>query len=112
MGPPRWICSRKIGTTLPLEPSTLPKRTEQNLVCAPSGDWRRASESTYSSVIRLVAPITEVGLTALSVEISTNAETLLSQARSATVWVPTTLLCTASAGFFFIMGTRSEEHTS
>ena len=27
IGPPRRICSWKIGTTLPAEPSTLPKRT-------------------------------------------------------------------------------------
>ena len=31
-GPPRAICSRKRGTTLPVEPSTLPKRTMTNCV--------------------------------------------------------------------------------
>ena len=31
-GPPRAICLRKMGITLPEEPSTLPNRTPQNLV--------------------------------------------------------------------------------
>ena len=35
MGPPRAICSRKRGTTLPVEPSTLPKRTMTNSVWLP-----------------------------------------------------------------------------
>ena len=35
-GPPRAICLRKIGITLPEEPRTFPKRTPQNLVVVSS----------------------------------------------------------------------------
>ena len=62
-GPPRAICSRKIGTTEPAEPSTLPNRTALNCVFE-----RSASARTTISPTRLLAPITEVGRTALSVE--------------------------------------------
>ena len=53
--------------TLPLEPSTLPKRTAMKRVTVP---WAAQCEMTISAA-RLVAPMTLVGLTALSVEIST-----------------------------------------
>ena len=36
-GPPRAICSLNRGTTEPLEPSTLPKRTATNSVCGMPG---------------------------------------------------------------------------
>ena len=74
IGPPSLICLRNKGTTEPEEPSTLPKRTMQKrvrcslpLVCA--------KPCSTSSAIRLVAPITLVGRTALSVEINTKVST-------------------------------------
>ncbi len=39
IGPPRRICSWKIGTTLPSDPSTLPKRTTVKRV---EETWERA----------------------------------------------------------------------
>ncbi|MND02716.1 hypothetical protein D3C83_221980 [compost metagenome] len=66
-GPPRSICSWNLGITLPALPNTLPKRTISKRVCVPAcSDWHTISAR------RLVAPITLVGLTALSVEMSTN----------------------------------------
>ena len=62
-GPPLAICSRNLGMTLPLEPSTLPKRT--------STMGRVAMLCWYCRIIsasRLVAPMTLVGFTALSLE--------------------------------------------
>src|SRR6266567_1325604 len=55
---------------LPRLPRTLPKRTQQNsvLACLPCA-------STIISHTRFEAPMTEVGFTALSVEICTNRET-------------------------------------
>ena len=67
-GPPLAICSRKIGTTLPADSSTLPNRTMANFVSVE----RVARSCTTSSASRLEAPITLVGRTALSVEIITN----------------------------------------
>jgi len=73
------ICSWNFGITLPALPSTLPKRTISKrvelLVCSA---WHTISDS------RLVAPITLVGLTALSVETKTNRFTLCSMAERAT----------------------------
>jgi hypothetical protein len=66
------ICSLKMGMTLPAEPSTLPKRTATN----GCGSLRESRSWMYSSATRLVAPITEVGFTALSVEIITKRSTL------------------------------------
>ncbi len=79
-GPPASICLRKIGTTLPLLPRTLPKRTATNRVglSAVLRDW------TYNSAQRLDAPMTLVGLTALSVLTMTNAAHPLARAASAT----------------------------
>ena len=68
-GPPAAIWRRKIGTTEPDEPSTLPKRTAQNAV--PGKRWSAAS--TAHSASALEAPITVAGETALSVETSTKA---------------------------------------
>src|SRR5450830_534920 len=97
-GPPLAICSLNLGITLPLLPNTLPKRTITNLVpallssckdlfCKP---WHTISAS------RLLAPITLVGLTALSVEISTNFAMPTSLQACASVCVPITLLDNAS----------------
>ena len=70
-GPPRSIWLRKIGTTLPEEASTLPKRTLAKRV--PGCLWPAAS--TIHSAIAFEAPITVFGLTALSVEIRTKRST-------------------------------------
>ena len=75
-GPPASICFWKIGTTLPLEPRTLPKRTatkrvRMRRVAAPCHS--HSAICTYSSATRFVAPITRLGFTALSVLTSTNA---------------------------------------
>ena len=100
IGPPRAICSQKIGTTLPALPSTFPNRTATKRVLL-----RRANRWTIISVTRLLAPITELGRTALSVETSTNASTALRCAASASAMVPRTLFFTASQGFFSIIST-------
>jgi len=82
-GPPRWIWSTNVGITLPRLPSTFPKRTAMHRVLdKPSG------ERTIVSATRLVVPITDVGFTALSVEMKTNASTLCRRASSSTVLVP------------------------
>ena len=95
-GPPRAICSVKMGTTLPLEASTFPKRTEMNWVaefCSALMDW------TMRAATRLVSPMTLVGSTALSVETSTKCDARLWAAMRATLRVPTILLRTVSRGF-------------
>ncbi len=66
-GPPFSICERKIGTTEPDEPSTLPNRTETNRVV----EWRWPAAAMIHSAIALEAPMTVCGLTALSVETRT-----------------------------------------
>ena len=69
-GPPLRICSRKRGTTLPLLPSTLPKRTMANEVPLPIACvWMAISASRFD------APITLVGFTALSVEMKMKRST-------------------------------------
>jgi hypothetical protein len=80
-----------LGITLPALPSTLPKRTISKRVLLPA--WR--AWHTISAR-RLVAPITLVGFTALSVETNTNFFTPQSIAARATTDVPSTLLRTAS----------------
>src|SRR5215469_18908801 len=61
-----------MGTTLPLLPRTLPNRTEAHLgISTPD---RRAE--TMRSQTRLVAPLTQIGLTALSEEIIRRLRTL------------------------------------
>ena len=57
------------------------------------------------SQIRLVQPITLVGLTALSVESWTNRSTSCSLALVSRFLVPSTLFFTASAGLISISGT-------
>ncbi len=48
IGPPRRICSWKIGTTLPLEASTLPNRTTTNFV---RGDFRKGVHEPLGQVL-------------------------------------------------------------
>ena len=81
-GPPRAICSRNSGTTLPLEPSTFPKRTTTNR----HGPGARLPMT--SSAARLVAPITLAGRTALSVDTRTNWVTSCRIATCAAFSVP------------------------
>jgi hypothetical protein len=99
-GPPRAICSRKIWITEPAEPRTLPKRT------ARSG-CREAPVQVLDHQLgqRFVAPITELGRTALSVEIRTNASTPCSPASRPRDLGARTLLRTASPGLDSISGT-------
>ena len=59
----------------------------------------------YISAIRFEAPITLVGLTALSVEISTIADAPAARAASATWRVPTALVSSPSSGFASTIGT-------
>ena len=101
-GPPRAICFRKIGITLPDEPSTFPKRTAQNRVSA-SARWPHAS--TIHSHSAFDCPITVFGFTALSVETRTNRLAPNSTATSATFRVTSVLLRTASSGFASMSGT-------
>ena len=93
-GPPRSIWRRNSGTTLPLEPSTFPNRTQQKIVFA----LRRPSASTIHSAIAFEAPSAVAGFTALSVEISTNRRTPAAAAAAAHTRVPIALLRTASSG--------------
>ena len=87
IGPPSSICFLNLGTTDPEDPSTLPKRTIEILVVF----WSRDFACRTSSAVRLVAPIALVGLTALSVEISTKLSTWFLIAISRTLIVPNTL---------------------
>ncbi len=98
-GPPSAICSVNSGTTLPLLPNTLPNRTATKWC-----DRASASDSTSCSANRFVAPMMFVGLTALSVEISTNVAPYCTAA-SATLRVPKTLFCTAWHTCASIIGT-------
>ena len=99
-GPPRRIWRSKSGTTEPSLPSTLPKRTAAKRV------WLRPERLCMSiSHTRLAAPITLVGFTALSVEMSTNLPTQCRSAASSRLRVPTTLFSTASRGLASSSGT-------
>ena len=99
-GPPASICLLKRGMTEPLLPSTLPNLTATKSVLDIS-----LYVCTIISQIRFVAPITLVGLTALSVLIITNFLTPYLSAILATFHVPTTLFLTASSGLTSISGT-------
>lgn len=88
--------------TLPEEPSTLPKRTAINLVRA---FWLAESDWIKISARRFVAPMTLVGLIALSVEIMTKRSTLYRRASSASCAVAKALFLIASDGWLSIMGT-------
>src|ERR1051326_2946033 len=100
-GPPASICAWKIGTTLPLLPRTLPKRTDTHFISRPLLTGRA---ETIRSQTRLVAPITLVGFTALSEEIIRKLRTPCRRDSQTRFQVPSTLACAASR--------RSEEHTS
>jgi len=89
------------GTTDPRLPITLPNRTAAYFVFEASRD----SASTSSSAIRLVAPITLVGRTALSVEMSTNTPVSYVRAARATFSVPSTFTRNASSECSSISGT-------
>ena len=99
-GPPARICCSKSGTTLPWEPSTFPKRTAVNSVSV----WALRA-SMIISARRLVAPMTLVGLTALSVEMSTKRFTPWRTAACAVSHVPNTLFFTAWSGQSSMRGT-------
>ena len=101
-GPPRAIWRRKIGTTDPDEPRTLPKRTATNRVPT-SARWPQVS--TIHSARAFDWPITVFGFAALSVETSTNRLAPYSTATSATTRVPIVLFRTASIGFASISAT-------
>src|SRR5437764_10564079 len=100
-GPPAATWRRKIGTTDPDEPNTLPNRTVAYRV---SG-YRSAAASTAHSASALEAPITVAGLTALSVETSTNVPTWVSAAILAITRVASALLRIASTGLTSIIVT-------
>ncbi len=99
-GSPFSSCSWKIGTTLPVDPRTLPKRTETY-----GSPVRRAASATSISATRLLAPITLVGRTALSVETRTNRSTPAATAASSRDSVPPMFTWTASDGCASIIGT-------
>ena len=99
-GPPAAICSRKSGTTEPAESSTLPNRTTEKRVAELSSIfWITSSPS------RLVAPMTLVGRTALSVDMKTKRATPMLSATRARLCVPSTFVFTASPGALSISGT-------
>ena len=105
-GPPASICALNFGTTEPFEASTLPKRTAISRIGGslplpppPAGARRVSSPSSawqYISAKRLVAPSTEIGSIALSVEIITMARAPAASAASATLTEPNTLVFTPS----------------
>ena len=82
-GSPFSSCSLKIGTTLPVEPSTFPNRTETY-----GRPVRRAASATSISPIRLLAPMTLDGRTALSVDTNTKRSTPAVSAASRSAMVP------------------------
>jgi hypothetical protein len=93
-GPPLAIWRRKIGTTEPEEPRTLPKRTVAKRVSGKRCD----SPSTANSDSAFDAPITVAGATALSVETRTKARTPTWPEMRAISRVACALLRTASTG--------------
>ena len=100
-GPPSAICRSNSGETEPLEPSTLPNRTSEKRVPGAVG----ANAWMNSSAARLVAPITLVGFTALSVEMKVKALTPRLAAMVAQRRAPSTLVRIASLGLSSISGT-------
>ena len=100
------ICSLKRGTTDPEEPSTFPKRTAQNEVDDRGSGGAEALKSIITrSAARFVFPITDIGFTALSVEMSTNRLTPWEAASSARCFVASVLLRQPSSGFISTIGT-------
>src|SRR5690625_7737925 len=96
--------------TLPLLPNTFPNLTATKFVLL-----LLFMLCTTISAIRLLTPMTFVGLTALSGETKTNVATLFSFAASATFFVPIILFLIDSFGLVFIndvflcAAARSEE---
>jgi hypothetical protein len=101
IGPPHLICSLKIGMTEPDEPNTLPNRTIEIFIF----DGSFAAAWQINSAKRFVAPITLVGLTALSVEIKVNDSQRLAMAEFSKVAVPNTLFVTATNALASTNGT-------
>ena len=99
-GPPFLICCLNNGITDPFEPNTFPKRVVINFVFPFS-----CKQEICISAIRLVAPITFVGFTALSVDTITNFSAWYLMASSAIFLVPEIFTRTASYGFASIKGT-------
>ena len=91
-GSSRAIWSASTDRNDPRLPSTLPKRTEASATGPP------ASRCTTSSASLLLAPSTEAGSAALSVEMSTKWLLPWRTAASTTFWVPRTFDFTASQG--------------
>ena len=98
---PWAICFRKVGMTLPEEPSTFPNLTAIKRVWL-EGSW--LSACTNISAALLEAPITLVGLMALSVEIKTKRSTLCRMDSFATTLVPHELFLIASEGWDSMRG--------
>ena len=101
-GPPLLDLAPEDRHDQPDEPSTLPKRTATKRVGTSS---RCPYDSTIHSQSAFDWPITVFGLTALSVETSTNRSAPNSTATSATQRDASTLLRTDSTGFASISGT-------
>ena len=78
-------CSWKIGTTLPVEPEHV---AEADRDVRPAGP--RAASATSISATRLLAPMTLVGRTALSVDTRTKRSTSSAIAASSSAIVPPT----------------------
>src|SRR5205085_7410336 len=98
-GPPASICALNFGTTEPFEASTLPKRTA--IRRGGGADRRQTANSAssawaYISASRLVAPSTDTGSIALSVEMITTAAAAAATAASTTLTEPNTLVLTPS----------------
>ena len=97
-GPPFAICLLNNGITEPLEPKTFPNLVAEKFVLL-------FLLCTIISHIRFVAPITFVGLTALSVEIIVNFSTPYFSETSTIFNVPNTLFLTDSQQLCSISGT-------
>jgi hypothetical protein len=95
-GPPLRICSRKIGITEPLDPSTFPNRVEAKTGPFPRNELLAAVINR--SPMSFDVPMTLVGLTALSELVKITRSTLHSQAASITLRTPRILVWTASNG--------------
>ena len=98
-GPPASICCLNFGITEPFDASTLPNRTAISRIAGRRCARRAKSASSawqYISAKRLVAPSTDTGSIALSVEIITIAATPAAAAASATFTEPNTLVFTPS----------------
>src|SRR5690606_16758915 len=106
IGPPFSICFVNRGTTDPLDPNTFPNRVVIYLVVWLFSFFSFcAKDCTYFSAIRLLAPITLLGFTALSVDTITKRSALYFNDRSAMYLLPKTFVNIACCGFISIKGT-------